>query len=553
VLSLNLQKGITDSPWQLSALTFHCSAGTIEVLDHRAIIANAFCDGAKLGLQVLEQPYSQWRKHAVVTLTSTSNKSDWEQLHTQTKSWPLHWFWVESDGHSLVIESSQHPTVPLYLTATGTHIRANWDPRRMLATLRAKLNWEVAAWYLSTFEQPYASNTVLSDLHHLAAGYVARVSLEACRDDWHFTPPPSTPADYPRALTLKADPPATFELLLNAVTERILGTAPYVAAGLSGGLDSSLVCGLLSRSGREVGSYGLLVHGKERDEQILRRNDVVGRFALHDNPIPIGEEYSPWSDDGARLPWEELYYSPFETLYHHAHQSGYQYFCSGLGGNDLLTAYWNEMADAGEAERRMLAGERSIPDFLTTAVRRGHAERAAALNESLPRAYVQRGVLDSASGMAAQCLRHGLWPVHPLIAPEVVRYAHALPSEWREERRLMRELLVRWRLSPRVTHPQSTESFEQTCANAMLRCPNFQRLLRAERLADAGLVEPGKIGSAFHQWRAARLPSSEALPLVAIAFLEHMLMSVDTVPTSPPANLVGHRSVGSWSGYGPIS
>jgi asparagine synthase (glutamine-hydrolysing) len=154
-------------------------------------------------------------------------------------------------------------------------------------------------------------------------------------------------------------------------------------------------------------------------------------------------------------------------------------------------------------------------------------ERTAAMND-LPRAFAQRSVMDSAAGMAAQALRHGLWPIHPLITPEVVRYCHALPAEWRRERALMRELLERWGLPRFVSHPEATESFEGMCSTAMRRCPDFARLLRAERLADLGLVEPGKVETAFREWSARRAPSSEALPLVAVATLEATLETLES-------------------------
>ena len=166
------------------------------------------------------------------------------------------------------------------------------------------------------------------------------------------------------------------------------------------------------------------------------------------------------------------------------------------------------------------------PSLLTERVRRAHVERTAALND-LPRAFAQRSVMDSAAGMAAQALRHGLWPIHPLITPEVVRYCHALPAEWRRERALMRELLAGWGLPRSVTHPEKTESFEGMCASAMRRCPELARLLRAPRLADLGLVEPGRVETAFREWSSRQAPSSDALPLVAVATLEATLEALE--------------------------
>src|SRR3954451_10123647 len=97
----------------------------------------------------------------------------------------------------------------------------------------------------------------------------------------------------------------------------------------------------------------------------------------------------------------------------------------------------------------MRAG-RSLPPFLTARVRNGQEERAAELLAGPP-AFVQRSAMEAAAGVAAQHLRHDLWPVHLLIAPEVVRYCHARPREWRERRRLLRDLLRRWQLPASVS------------------------------------------------------------------------------------------------------
>ena len=236
----------------------------------------------------------------------------------------------------------------------------------------------------------------------------------------------------------------------------------------------------------------------------------------------------------AALPWDELYYAPFERLYERAAAAGHQVFLTGLGGNDLLAPYWDELPECGQRERAELEGRVELPELLTPRVRAAHFERTAALND-LPRAFVQRSVLDSAAGMAAQTLRRGLWPIDPLITPEVVRYCHALPAELRRDCALMREVLERWGLPSSVSHPGSTELIEGMCSGAMRRCPEFARLLRAPRLADLGLVEPGRVDRAFREWSARRLPSSAALPLVAIATLEATLDALESAGRSGEA------------------
>ena len=121
-------------------------------------------------------------------LVQSRGERDWTFLRAQTRDWPLHWFWLEMDGLSLTIESSRHRTVPLYLTATDGCARAEWDPRRLLPFVRPKLDWDAAAYFLATFEQPYSSSTLLADLFHLPAGYLARIRPDQPGEAWRFIP-----------------------------------------------------------------------------------------------------------------------------------------------------------------------------------------------------------------------------------------------------------------------------------------------------------------------------------------------------------------------------
>ena len=480
----------------------------------------------RLGLSILERPHPGTNSSPLSPLLLDVDEHTWIQTRNQTQSWALHWFWIEVDDWSLSIESSHLPTVPVFLTCNGGAARADWDPLRLYPFLQARLNWEAAAYYLSTFDQPYSNITVFEDLYHLAGGY--RAHWQGGGGGWKWDRPASSPPSYPRALSLQADPIRTFESLLAASTDRLVGSLRGVATGLSGGLDSTLVTGILARQGHEVNSFGILVPGNDVDGQIRRRTAAIKQFEIKDQIYPVRSDYSPWSrkDRYGMVPWEELYFAPFDDLYARAAASGHQVFFTGLGGDDLLATYWDEQPDRGYTERRVLMGESELPDFFTPRVRDGRIERARAQND-LSRSFAQRSVLDSASGMAAQTLRHGLWPIHPLITPELVRYCHALPFEYRRERKLMRDTLARWGLPKLLSHPESTESFEKTCWMAMRSCPEFLRLLRAPHLADLGLVEPARVQQAFQTWHSQRMSSSEGLHFVAIATLEATLESVE--------------------------
>jgi asparagine synthase (glutamine-hydrolysing) len=535
MFSLCLDKVPTASRWYQQGQHYHSARGWIDILDHHVVRSKALTHGGRLGISVIQQPWPRQRvpprpSQQANSPVAASDHASWETLKRQTKSWPLHWFWIEVDQDEVFIQSSPQPTVPVFLTEHQQHLWAHWDPLQLYPLLSPSLNWDNAAHYLCSFEQPLSHTTLIKGLFQLVAGYSARCAAE--HKDWLFSPPPSTPLSWPRTLTAEADPMETFASLLKACSRQLAGDQPRVAAGLSGGLDSSLVCASLVSSDIEVDSFGLVVPDTEGDGQRQRRTQVARHLGLQDHACSFAEDYSPWAQFATAhhrplVPWEELYFQPFEALYRIAAERGHSLFFSGLGGDDLLELYWDEEPDKGLAERQALMCMPRPPLFLTARVSGDRVARAERINE-LPRAFVQRSVLDAATGMAAQSLRHGLWPAHPLITPEIVTYCHALPKAFRAQRRLMRELLARWGFSAAVSHPQTTESFEFVCRRAMRNCPGFARLLQAERLADLDFVEPNLVKKAFRKWKQCGQSSSDGLHFVAIAMLEATLASLET-------------------------
>lgn len=317
-------------PWRLSGRTFQGPAGWIELLDHPMAVGQAVVREGKLGLSILEQPHPgiARTRFSLPDLVPGADGDTWALLRTRTRRWPLHWFWIEVDGEGVTIESSRPSTVPVFLCSEGSSARAHWDPLRLSP---------------STFDQ-------------LGGGY--RAHWRAGGRGWELIAPgPNEPADF-GGLSTRGDPVRAFEALLDAATERLVGSIQRVAVGLSGGgLGSTLVCGSLARQGHDVHSFGILVPDEDAEAQRLRRA-AIQRFDLVDEPC-----------DGS-----------FDDLCALASAAGHQVFFTDLGEKDL--------------------------------------PRAAA--------------------MAAQALRHGLWPIHPLLDPEL--------AQLRGERKLMRDTLARWGL-----------------------------------------------------------------------------------------------------------
>ncbi|WP_263139425.1 asparagine synthase C-terminal domain-containing protein [Pseudomonas sp. RIT-PI-AD] len=530
MFSLHYSAGVIPGAWHLSGHCLSSRQGRIEALDHPKLLLRAVqTPSGRLGVALVERPHPH---PAAATKDdhqlSAVDEEGFARAKARVLDWPLHGFWVEIVGRTLRIESSRLPTVPVFLARHGDEARVEWDPARLYPLLAASLDRDAAAHYLCSFEQPYGSRTLIDGLTQLTASSVA-----LWRDGaWRLEHKAPAPADYPRLLEANADPLDSFAgLLTQGLARSLPDPSLRLAAALSGGLDSSAVVSVAARRGHPMSTFGLLMPGHEGVAQAERRAQVWDRLELHDELVE--GDACDWSAhlEGPRahlmVPWEELHYAAFDGLYQRAAAQGHSVFLTGFGGDDLLDPYWEEIPEPQRlAEMRVLQGHRPLPGFFRGELAARQVERSEALRRQ-PRGFVQPGVMEVAAGVAAQCLRHGLWPMHPFIEPEVVRYCHALPPEWRQGRRLMRGLLERFGYGASLTHPARTESFSPLTLRPLRQCPVFRRLLHAPRMADLGFFEPRALEKAFDDWLVGRAPQAWALHFIAVVVLEATLASLE--------------------------
>ena len=480
-------------------------------------------DRGNIGLAVLERPHRGDSVPSSIAL-QRGNEAELASLATRTRSWPLHWFWIECGPEEIRIASSRLPTVPVYLVRETECARVDWDPARLYPYLSDALDAEAAAHYLCSFEQPYGPRTLLRDLIRLPAGYNA--TFRKARG-WELTSPRSEPPSYPRDLKDGAEPTLTLRRMLDATLARSICNERHpLAVSFSGGLDSTLVAGVARKRGHPVSSFGLIMPGAEGQAQRARRASSIERLGLLDMAQPA-EPRSLWNRGGhgraAVVPWEELYHDPFDQLYAQMQARNLDVVLSGLGGDDLVMDYWSERDDA-EAEIGRLSRPPAPPPFIR--VDAGESQPRAARLHAEPRAFAQRSVLAAASNAAAQCLRHGLWPLHLLIAPEVVRYCHALPHTWRGRRRLIRDTLSELGLPREVTHPAQNESFDRWCEAAMRESELFRELVGGAPASELGLLDAELTRRSFADWCEGRAPQHWDLYFIAVVRIEETLHSV---------------------------
>jgi Asparagine synthase len=337
---------------------------------------------------------------------------------------------------------------------------------------------------------------------------------------------------HPRIVRDGGDVCGAFEQILDAVLVRYFGKTPQkIAAHLSGGVDSALVASAAAQRFRTVHTYAVLVPGRAALAQSHRRRKLINALGFIDRTIDaaIATPLNPKSRrviERRVVPWEDLYLEAFDELHTIAQESGDDVLLTGHGGDELLGLYWSEIASVDRAQ--MLGPMFPQPDFLTS--RASDAAREAALNcDRSPAAYIQRSAFEAIGNLSAQFLRYGIWAVHPLVAPELVQFCHALPIKWRSGKRIALDFLGTHGAPLSDSHFPNGD-FGDFFTDALRGGSRtaIEMAIAGERLVNIGLVRPGSVSLAFKKWLGGTAPAAWELSLFAAAVLELTLACLET-------------------------
>jgi asparagine synthase (glutamine-hydrolysing) len=230
------------------------------------------------------------------------------------------------------------------------------------------------------------------------------------------------------------------------------------------------------------------------------------------------------------LPWEEGYYEATFALLERAYANGTRVMTTGFGGDELcglrqseIRALQAETQPASSPSSTLSPSPPSGPAFLTRAARE-------ALSEPLdlpPTAASSSSSVEVAALSAARYLRRGIWPIHPLCTPELVRFCARLPVEWRAGRAIERALLARHGVPRRVTHPRFHDDLSPALALGMRQHarPLLERLFANPILGELGIVDGGRLRRDYADWCEAD-GDARPEPFYAAAVLELCLTNM---------------------------
>jgi asparagine synthase (glutamine-hydrolysing) len=441
-----------------------------------------------------------------------------DEVIKNTAQWPLETLSVLIDQQSrtFTLEAGKWGTAPIFITADRNTLRGDWQVARLYPYLNGTINEYEAAHFLAGNES-YAHNTLFSDLYWLTersqAEWGANQSLVL-----HY--PDAVARPLPRRLKPGADVLGTFGEIVGQSLQRWHKSGHALHIELSGGLDSATVAtAAASLTRRPVHTYGLIMPGDMGQAQKRRREQMIVKFGFNDTAMQADaltplNPHSPQLTRDLIAPWHEIYYDAIDAMIEQAAAASCRALFTGAGGDELLLPHYEECSE----EERLNARTIILPDYFTPRLCEIFKSKDFKKTQA-PRGYLTSSALHAAATAAEIYLAHGVWPINPLCTPELVWFCRTLPRQWRENRRLQRQWLLRKGHTRSVAFPDVSESFLPLLEKAwMLKSRAFiQSLFKVSRLVAMGWIDAQKLRSTYENQNAWR---SNMDGLYALAVLE---------------------------------
>ncbi len=526
--------------WRLSGLTWRAGRSVIAPYRHPALHAEMITTARRSAVIVRELVRGIEMPNRRPTLRCCTER-EFDFVISEAKRWPLDFILLTmthaEDAPALRLTCGRWGTAPIYLYAADKVLRGDWNATKLYPFLRSTaLDSGFVAQYLAALDYPYSRRTIFPEIAMLTERATASWSMP------FGVPKIRYPSAEGRATARRVKAgtrvvDAMREILTASMRRWLDDDSDHVAVELSGGLDSTAVAAAAaSIAPGRVRSYGMIMPGRHGVWQSRRRNAVVRRFRLRDRNFQCVDEppFNPRSRrirDDATVPWGEFYDEAVGVLLDFARKDGASLIFTGMGGDELCSYQPGEIADddqpaaeAGAAER----GAENFPKFLTAKTLDAFEQRDALIDDA-PQSLLDTSALESAAAVSTLYLTHGLWPVSPLVTPELVEFCRRLPFALRHKRSVQRRLLTSYGLGRSVAYanPKRLEDFGDVMTFAMHEASvaTITPLFDESRLAEQGYVDRSELVKAYRRARTGGDAYSDQL--VGATVLELTLRAVE--------------------------
>ncbi|GAA2530802.1 asparagine synthase-related protein [Winogradskya humida] len=443
MLKLHIRAKDVPGRWTWTGRQWQSGASWIEPYDHPA-------------LEVLDQtPDSP----AMVVRERIPGR-DAQPHHPQ---WAGDFVVVQFAGDSMWLEAGTHGIAPIYLIEHGNVLHGSWDVADLADQVREAPLQERELVRQLTGRFRYTHETLWEGLNWLterSRAVYSRHGLRLCY-------PLAAAHGRPRQLHPDADPVAAYQRLLDEVLDRHAYDPATTAVELSGGLDSANVAATLgARHPGQITAAAMLIVGDAGEQQQDRRRRMINLFGLGENVTTRMIDNLPLRPGGRRAsralitPYDELYDEGKSSLVALLGERGIRTVVTGIGGDEMVALTLDELS-------RPALG-------MDTPAATWFGPRTLHLLDDTDTAIASASVVNEMTLMAMACvapplLRAGMWPIHPLADPTLIRFGDWLPYQWRHRKQLHRARLASLGCDPYLTDPPLRENFEQVMGLGLRR------------------------------------------------------------------------------------
>jgi len=243
--------------------------------------------------------------------------------------------------HRLILGRDPMGIKPLYYYASDRHFLFASEIRTLLGTglVPRQLDHAGLLNYL-TFGSLYDPITLLEGVQNLRPGHFLEWENGEIREQmyWDLAPQPSA-ANGGQALSRAQAEEELHALLDESVRMQMVSDVP-VGVFLSGGIDSSSLAGILSRSGLQISTFSIVFSEADYSEAEYSRA-VAKKFGTDHHELLVSQQDALAAIPAALQAMDQPSIDGFNTFLvsQHTRAAGVKVALSGLGGDELFAGY----------------------------------------------------------------------------------------------------------------------------------------------------------------------------------------------------------------------
>lgn len=390
-------------------------------------------------------------------------------------------------GGQLTLARSAPSTCPLFISSNAGIIEGTWDNRTAFSKVASEHLNKLEISRMVDARAPTSIQTISKNIISLSE----RMSVTYTSNEYRIDYPDRFEGFDAGLLRDTGASPAIFRDLIRAVTMRWDAGWDDTAFEISGGLDSGSVahaCAPLFRD--RMKTCGMTLPGSMGQTQGMRRTCLMPPGSS-DFPFHVHNSDTAHILPNSWMPYDDYIGGMQDQQNSELKRNQIKYVVSGIGGDELFPS----------TRPRKLANKST---YLTP-------DAASALDEhaaiGLPRPVLPFSSTGAASCRAPHFLRHGIWPLNPMCAPELVEFCHRLPDHLREKRMLAILAMEANGIScfSQAYQKETFTRLQDTTLRAM--SVEFMATFQDSALADLGIINIDRFISNYRKFLSGQLTS----------------------------------------------